>query len=570
MTGEKCITNLQDIHVLYDLAIYNYEHFGTYKMLIYEDVQQEEVREYTNVDVAREAMQLAVGLQSLGIQKGDRVIVMMINSPEVIIAYQAIARAGAIIIPVLPLLKATEVRYIAENSAARAIITSSVLLLLLQGALDGIPTMQYVIATGIEGGTVGRDKSGPYGFAVGYDQSVPTGEAVGADLSRPSPIYRPSEPHTIHAYRDIVAKGASYADRFLEDLEGISLAPEDTAVTIYTSGTTGRPKGVMLSHRNLVSNALSGLGTDRVERRDQNQLTVLPLAHSYGLLVSNVSYLSGATIVMHPRFDTSAVLSAIERYRINGFAGVPAMYVALLYSPDADKYDTSSLENCVCGSAPLPVAILEAFEEKYGCRILEGYGLTEASTVLTGHGVDMVRKPGSVGKPVDGVELRVVDENDSPVPTGEVGEIIARGANIMQGYYNMPEETSATLRNGWLYTGDMGRLDEDGYLYIVERKKDLIIRGGFNIYPRDVEEVLNRHPAVIESAVIGIPSERMGEEVKAFVVTNTDVDAETLKAFCQEALANYKTPSEIEFVHALPRNLVGKIDKKELRSGHVH
>ncbi|HJT56103.1 MAG TPA: long-chain fatty acid--CoA ligase [Ktedonobacteraceae bacterium] len=541
MTGEKHIRDLQDIRVLYDLAIYNYLHFGIYTMLIYEDRQQDEVREYTNVDVAREATQLAAGLQSLGIQKGDRVIVMMINSPEVIIAYQAIARVGAIIIPVLPLLKGPEVRYIAENSAAKAIITGSILLPLLQSALAGIDSLQHIIATGVE--------------AKGGE----------ADKSTVGTINRP-----LRAYRDIVAMGASYADRFLEDLEGISLSPDDTAVTIYTSGTTGRPKGVMLSHRNLTSNALSGIGKDRTERREQNQLTVLPLAHSYGLLVSNVSYLSGATIVMHPRFDTSAVLSAIERYRINGFAGVPAMYVALLYTPDADKYDTSSLENCVCGSAPLPIAVLEAFEQKFGCRILEGYGLTEASTVLTGHSVDMVRKPGSVGTPVEGVEIRIVDENDQPVPTGEVGEIIARGANIMQGYYNMPEETRAALRNGWLYTGDMGRLDEDGYLYIVERKKDLIIRGGFNIYPRDVEEVLNRHPTVIESAVIGIPSVRMGEEVKAFVVTNTDVDAETLKAFCQEALANYKTPSEIEFVNALPRNLVGKIDKKELRRGHVH
>ena len=537
MRGEKRITDLQDIRVLYDLAIYNYLHFGTYKMLIHEDSQQEEVREYTNVEVAREAMELAVGLQSLGIQKGDRVIVMMINSPEVVIAYQAIARAGAIIIPVLPLLKGPEVRYIAENSAAKAIITSSILLPLLESALAGVSTMQHIISTGIEAASGAHDTSGPY---------------------------------QLHAYSDIKARGVSYADRFLEDLEGVSLTPDDTAVTIYTSGTTGRPKGVMLSHRNLTANALSGLGKDRVERSGQNQLTVLPLAHSYGLLVSNVSYLSGATIVMHPRFDPVAVLAAIERYRINGFAGVPAMFVALLYTPDADKYDTSSLENCVCGSAPLPIAVLEAFEQKFGCRILEGYGLTEASTVLSGHGQDMVRKPGSVGTPVEGVEIRIVDENDQPLPAGEVGEIIARGANIMQGYYNMPEETQAALRNGWLHTGDMGRLDEDGYLYIVERKKDLIIRGGFNIYPRDVEEVLNRHPAVIESAVIGIPSERMGEEVKAFVVTSTDVDAETLKAFCRESLANYKTPSEIVFVNALPRNLVGKIDKKELRRHNVH
>jgi long-chain acyl-CoA synthetase len=223
------------------------------------------------------------------------------------------------------------------------------------------------------------------------------------------------------------------------------------------------------------------------------------------------------------------------------------------------------LRYCVSGSAPLPLAVLEGFERKFNCQILEGYGLSEASAVLTGHSLKIPRKPGSVGKPISGVELRIVDENDQPVAVGEVGEIIARGPNVMKGYYNMPEATRDAMRNGWLHTGDMGRLDEDGYLYILERKKDLIIRGGFNIYPRDVEEVLNSHPDVIESAVVGIPSERMGEEVKAFVVTRGNVDAEELKAYCRERLANYKTPSEIEFVSALPRNLIGKIDKKELR-----
>ena len=536
MTGQKRdLNNSENIRLLYDLAIYNYLHFGTYKMLIYEDPQQ--VREYTNLEIAREATQLAEGLRSLGIDKGDRVIVMMLNCPEVIIAYQGIARAGAIIIPVLPLLKGPEVRYIAENSVAKAIITDNKLLPLLRNALADVPSMEHIISTGLEGD-------------------------VESDTSHPQ---------SVHAYQDVVAKGAPMADHYLEDLEGVSLSEEDIAVTMYTSGTTGRPKGVVLTHRNLISNARSArrANTDE-ELAGEVQLAVLPLAHSFGLLVSNVAYLSGATLVMHPRFDTTAVLSAIERYRISGFAGVPAMFVALLYTPDTEKYDTSSLQNCVCGSAPLPLAILEGFEHKFGCPILEGYGLTEATTALTGHKVDMPRKPGSVGKPIDGVEVLVVDENDQPVPVGEVGEVIARGPNIMKGYYNMPEETAAVLRNGWLHTGDMGRFDEDGYLYIVERKKDLIIRGGFNIYPRDVEEVLNRHPAVIESAVIGIPSERMGEEVKAFVVTRSDVDAETLKDYCRESLANYKTPSEIEFVNALPRNIVGKIDKKELRRQHVH
>ena len=531
-----------DLRTLSDLSIYNCRRFGPYTAIIYED--RGNVREYTNMDIAREAAQLAAGLRALGVQKGDRVIVMMINSPEVIIAYQAIARAGAIIIPVMPLLKAPEVRYIAENSAARAVITSVLLLPMVCEALADVPIMQHIISTGNPA-----------------DKFIAP-ENVGHHHASPS-----SHPH-ISAYSEVVASGQAAARDFLSPSS--SASPDDIGVILYTSGTTGRPKGVVLSHRSLLANAISGRGPERVVRDQETQLAILPLAHAFGILAANVFFLRGVTIVAHPRFDTVAVLSAIERYHIVSFAAVPAMFVALLYTPDADKYDTSSLQSCVSGSAPLPVAILEAFEQKFGCRILEGYGLSEASAALTGHTLDIERRPGSVGKPLPGVELRVVDENDQPVPVGEVGEVIARGSNVMQGYYNMPEETQTVLRNGWLHTGDMGRLDEDGYLYIVERKKDLIIRGGFNVYPRDVEEVLNRHPAVIESAVIGIPSERMGEKVKAFVVTRGPVDAETLKAFCQASLANYKTPSEIEFIKMLPRNAVGKIDKKELRSFHVH
>ncbi len=561
MTAEQPAMNDLDLHVLSDLSIYNCVRFGPYKALIYED--QQDVREYSNLDIAREAAQFAAGLQALGIEKGDRVIVMMLNCPEVIIAYQAIARAGAIIIPVMPLLKGPEVRYIAENSAAKAVITSPILLPLLRGALADVPTLQHIVATGNveEQGEGGRPK-GPLPSSAQLPPLRDEGirDAGGDEL----PSY------TLHAYSEIVKKGDAGAKSFLSREGAVPISEDDIAVILYTSGTTGRPKGVVLTHHNLISNAISGRGLERLTRDDETNLAVLPLAHAYGIIAANVFFLRGLTIVAHPRFDTTAVLSAIERYRIASFAGVPAMFVALLFSPDADKYDTSSLLTCVSGSAPLPVAILEGFEQKFGCRILEGYGLSEGSAALTGHSLEMERRAGSVGKPLSDVEVLVVDENDQPIPVGELGEVIARGPNIMKGYYNMPEETREALRNGWLHTGDMGRFDEDGYLYIVERKKDLIIRGGFNVYPRDVEEVLSRHPAVVEAAVIGIPSERMGEEVKAFVVTRAPVDAETLLAYCRESLANYKSPSEIEFINVLPRNAVGKIDKKVLRRQHVH
>lgn len=538
MDQARTTMDITDLRVLYDLAMYNCLTREEHTSLIYEDGIT--TRSYTNLEIAREATQLAAGLQKLGIQKGDRVIVTTLNCPEVVVAYQAISRAGGVIIPAMPLLKAPEIHYIAANSQAKAVIASPILFPLLQEALKDVPSIQHLIGT---------------------DFGLETLPEIQGEFQ-------------VHKYSEVVAMGADVADKYLEDLPGVSLTPDDPAVIIYTSGTTGNPKGVLLTNRNVVSNAVTNRGATTEEDgqapEQQRQLAILPLAHSYGLVVLNVSYLSGAICVMHPRFDTSAVLSAIERHRITGFAGVPAMFVALLYSPDADTYDTSSLTYCVSGSAPLPLAVLEGFEKKFNCRILEGYGLSEASAVLTAHTLEMERKVGSVGKPIAGVELRIVDENDQPLPTGSTGEIVARGPNIMREYYNMPNETQSALRGGWLHTGDMGYIDEDGYVYIVERKKDLIIRGGFNIYPRDVEEVLNRHPAVIESAVIGIPSERMGEEVKAFVVTREEIDAETLKAYCREALANYKTPSEIEFVSFLPRNPVGKIDKKELRKRHVN
>src|SRR5215831_4292094 len=322
MTDEIRSLGDRDLRVLPDLAIYSYLHFGSYPMVIYED--QQDLRRYTNVDIAREAAQLGLGLQKLGIERGDRVIVMMLNSPEVVIAYQAIPRAGGIIIPVLPLLKPPEIHYIAENSAAKAIITSSVLLPLLRAALADVSTMQHIISTG--------DIGDGSAFASSHLQ--------------------------VHAFGDVVAKGSSRAKDFLSTEDDVAVDPDDTAVILYTSGTTGRPKGVVLTHRNLIANALSGRGLARDVRDQETHLAVLPLAHAFGIVALNIFFLRGLSSVLHPRFDTNAVFSAIERHRIAGFAGVPAMFVALLYSPDAGKYDTSSLVQCVSGSAPLPVAIL--------------------------------------------------------------------------------------------------------------------------------------------------------------------------------------------------------------------
>src|SRR5579872_4669081 len=377
MTDEQRKMSFADLRVLSDLSRYNCSRFGPFTAVIFEDGQ--EVRAYTNFDIAREAAQLAVGLESLGIEKGDRVIVMMVNCIEVVNAYQAIARAGGIIIPVMPLLKGPEVRFIAENSAAKAIITSPILVPLLQPALANIPTMQHMIVTGNA-----ESLKGQFAASNGKNNDGPQ----------------------MYAYSDVVAQGAAGAEHFLEP-GNVEVSPDDMAVILYTSGTTGRPKGVVLSHDSLITNAISVTGGERDVPDKEVNLAVLPLAHAYGILASNVFFLRGLSIIAHPRFDPTAVLAAIERYHIVAFAGVPAMFVALLYNPDADKYDTSSLVSCSSGSAPLPIAILEAFEQRFGCTITEGYGLSEASAVLTANRDDMPRKPGSVGIPVPGVELLV-------------------------------------------------------------------------------------------------------------------------------------------------------------------
>jgi long-chain acyl-CoA synthetase len=351
----------------------------------------------------------------------------------------------------------------------------------------------------------------------------------------------------------------------------------DTAVILYTSGTTGQPKGAELTHANMVTNAIAsfdmfapvlGAGTGQTAA-----LITLPLFHSTGQTCQmNAGLYGGTRLVLHPRFDPATVLQTFERERIAIWIGVPTMYWALLQHARAAGTDlssmASSLKVCVSGGAPMPLEVLHGFEDAFKVRILEGYGLSETAPVLAFNQVHRPSKPGTVGLPIFGVEIRCVDEADRPVPCGVRGEVVARGPNVMKGYYGRPAETAEALRGGWFHTGDIGVIDADGYLAIVDRKKDMILRGGFNVYPREIEEVLMTHPAVALCAVVGVPDERLGEEIKAFVVmrpSTTLTDTELI-AWAREQVAAYKYPRYVEFRDSLPTSATGKILKRELRS----
>ena len=481
----------------------NVERFGEYVSLAFEG------REWTNVEQQAMAHRFAHALRWLGLGPGDRAVVLLPNCPEVLQCYRAILALGGVIVPVVFLLSAEEVRHILADSEAKVVVTAPEFL----GKLDGWPGPIVLVGGGAGG--------------LAWDDLV---------AGQPDRI-------------TIVDRG-----------------DDDLAVILYTAGTTGRPKGVALSHANLASNARAAASLYELDRTGW-ALMVLPLSHSYGLTVMNAGHILGTKGVLLRWFNPEGVLDTIQRYRVQSMAGVPTMFVYLLNYPDAGRFDTSSMRSWGSGAAPLPTELVEPFEKKFGGRLLEGYGLTEASPVVSAHRYSGVRKLGSVGQAIPGVEISILDDADHAVPSGEVGEVCVRGPNVMQGYYRLAEETAAALRQGWLHTGDMGRLDGDGYLYIVERKKDLIIRGGFNVYPRDVEEVLYAHPAVAEAAVVGMRDPVMGEDVLAYVALKpgATTDEATLLTFCQSRLAKYKSPRHIRFLDSLPKSPIGKILKKELR-----
>lgn len=468
----------------------------------------------------------ASSLKKLGFQKGDHIALVVGNTPHFVIGLYGALRLGVTVIPINPIYTPDELSYIINNGDVKGIITLDMLLEKFEKMAEDLPKVEhYIIAETNPEVPFGHSSLSPK--LKSFTQLVQDGEL---DFERP----------------------------YLDD--------DDVAVILYTSGTTGKPKGAMLTHKNLYSNA-KDVGTYLGITPDDRVIATLPMFHVFCLTVAlNAPLMSGGTVLVVPKFSPETIFKLTREQQATVFAGVPTMYNYLLQYPEGKSSDFESIRLCVSGGASMPVALLENFEKKFNCQISEGYGLSEASPVTCFNPLDRPRKAGSIGTSIIHVENKVVDENGEEVPVGEVGELIVRGPNVMKGYYKMPEETAATLKDGWLYTGDMARVDEDGYFYIVDRKKDLILVGGYNVYPREVEEVLYSHPKVAEAAVVGVPDPDTGEAVAAFVVSKDEsLTEEELIAYCKEHLAKYKIPSSISFMEELPKNTTGKILRRHLK-----
>jgi long-chain acyl-CoA synthetase len=444
------------------------------------------------------------------VEPGDRVGIMLPNVPYFPVVYYGALKAGAVVVPMNVLLKKREVGFYLSDPEAKLLFAW-------------------------------------HDFAEAAEQGA-------ADADADLILVKPGE------FEELIG---SYDHTF----DTVDRADDDTAVILYTSGTTGTPKGAELTHANLKRNtevavSLFDLGDDAVV------LGALPLFHSFGQTCGlNASMLGRASLTLIPRFDPGKALEIIERDKVTVFEGVPTMYSAMLNHPDREKFDTSSLEFCASGGSAMPVEVLKAFEEAFDCKVLEGYGLSETSPIASFNHPDRERKPGSIGTPIEGVEMKVVDDNGKEVAQGEPGEIVIRGHNVMKGYWRKPEATAEAIDDdGWFHTGDMATVDSDGYFAIVDRKKDMIIRGGYNVYPREIEEVIYEHPAVAECAVVGVPHDELGEEVGAAVALKDgeEVSADDLRAHVKEQVAAYKYPREIWFVDELPKGPTGKILKREI------
>jgi long-chain acyl-CoA synthetase len=461
-------------------------------------------------EFADSAGRVAAALAARGVIPGDRVGLVLPNVPSFPVVHYGALMAGAAVVPMSPLLKAREIDYYLRDSGARLVVAADT---------SARPAVEAAEAVGIP--------------------------AVAVDAVRPESLM---------------------ADRALT--EPVPRAEDDDAVILYTSGTTGPPKGAELTHANLSGNARTTADTLLEATPDDVIMGCLPLFHVFGLTCGlNAAVLTASALTLLPRFDGAAALAVIARDRVTVFEGVPTMFSAMLHAPGAAGVDVSTLRLCMSGGAAMPVEVLRSFEETFGCAVLEGYGLSETSPVVSFNHPHAERRIGSIGTPIRGVQMRLVDDGGNDVPPGEVGEIAVLGPNVMKGYWRKPEETATAIPDGWFRTGDLARKDDQGYYAIVDRKKEMIIRGGYNVYPREIEEALYEHPAVAEVASIGIPHPELGEEVGAAVVLKPGATAspDELREWAKARVAAYKYPRHVWLADSLPKGATGKILRREVR-----
>ncbi len=501
-------------------------------------------RRLTYSQIDNMASCFATSLQGLGVGAGDHVALLLPNCPQFLIAFFGSLKAGAIPVPLNPAYVARELHNIFADASPKIVVAVDGVLQRVREAAEGT-TVEHLVVTYM------RDYLSPLMSLMVTVNERREGSAVSV------------EGENVHIFLDLLKNNST-------DYIHPDSSPLDTAVLLYTGGTTGVPKGAMLSHRNLVSDALqmaAWVWDNRPERKDIF-LSAIPFFHSYGMtVVMNLAISSASAMLLVPRFAIKDVLRSIARFHPTVFPAVPTMYNAIARHPLATRYDLRSIRVCISGAAPLPLEVAEAFEAVTGARLVEGYGLTEASPVTHCNPVFGERRTGSIGLPIPGTDAGVVDpDSGEPLQAGEVGELAVRGPQVMRGYLNRHEETEQVMRDGWLLTGDMARQDEDGYFYVVDRKKDLILVGGFSVYPREVEEVLYECPEVQEALVVGVPDRHRGEIVKAYVVLTPDTETteRDLHYFCAERLANYKVPSRIEFRESLPKSAIGKYLRRQL------
>ncbi|MCL4558924.1 MAG: long-chain-fatty-acid--CoA ligase [Deltaproteobacteria bacterium] len=456
------------------------------------------------------------GLLSLGIKKGDRVTLLIPNRPEFIYAWFGLMKIGAVMVPINVQFKPEEVKYIVNNSEAGMVITTGTSQGALTGIKDEMPLLKHIV------------------------------------------VVEPKDGAGIIPFGQLMSGNASVPDVRVDEY--------DYASFIYTSGTTGYPKGVVDTHRNYIANAHQISVAAEFTGKDRAML-ILPLFHCNAQVVTVMSPMyAGASFVLMEGFSPKDFLPAIDRYRPSTFSGVPTVYAILNSLPDAGRYDLSSLRFVICGAAPMPVEVFTTFEKKYRAFILEGYGLSEATCASIINPLKGKRKIGSIGRPLDGQEALILGDNNKELPQGQIGEICIRGDVVMTGYYKNPEATAAAIKDGWLHTGDLGYVDDEGYFYIIGRKKEMIIRGGENIYPKEIEEVLYKYPKIQDAAVVGIPDPKWGEEVFGFIVPKQgmQVREQELTGFLKEKVADYKIPKKFVFLDAFPKTATGKIQKNKI------